>query len=507
MMVSVLVLAFVGNTFAQVKPIRIMVPLFTSESPDPNGEVFKKLEALTGVKIDVNFVPYANFNDKMNAVIASNQMPDVLTILDWKAPAYVNGARAGLFWDVTDMIKDYANLSAHYSPTLIKNAKTDGRLYGIPRARPNSRVTLLVRKDWMKKLNLQKPTTIDEFYAVLKAFTEKNPDGNGKNDTVGLLLGIDANMNGDLDHQAFQAITLLFGGGNFWEEKGGKLIPSFMTDANMKALGFLRKLYTEKLINQDFATVKLDDVETLFNESRGGMRFAMFSDGVDRQDALIKDLQAKDPALAKLSMADAKYEIIDTIYKIKSVDGTIRNSATPGFNGVCAFPKTTVKTEADLRRILTFFDKIDSPEGQSLLRFGIEGRHFTMQNGKAVITGDTVLYTKEVASLQQLNPTAQEVLRSSILANFSKMVDKLNAEQLENSHYAVPDLTVPLVSATYSERGPVLDRIINDAKVKYIMGLLDDKGWMSAVAQWQKQGGDDIIAEYTEAYKKANGLN
>jgi hypothetical protein len=35
---------------------------------------------------------------------------------------------------------------------------------------------------------------------------------------------------------------------------------------------------------------------------------------------------------------------------------------------------------------------------------------------------------------------------------------------------------------------------------------LDDKGWMSAVEQWQKQGGDDIIAEYTEAYKKANGF-
>ncbi|MEI6877017.1 MAG: extracellular solute-binding protein, partial [Spirochaetota bacterium] len=489
-----------GSFYAQAKPITIMLPLFTSEAPDPNGEMFKRLEVLTGEKVDINFVPFNNFNDKTNTAIASNQMPMVMTILDWKAPSYVNGARAGLFWDVTDMIKDYPNLSKHYSATLIKNAKTDGRLYGIPRARPNSRIALLVRKDWLAKLNLRKPTTIDELYSVFKAFAEKDPDGNGKNDTVGLLLGVDANSNGNIAGQAFEAITLLFGGGNFWEEKDGKLIPSFMTDANMKALAWMRKLYAEKLINQDFATVQSQQVEQLFNESKGGSRYTMFSDGIDRHDGLIKVLQSTNPDLSKLSMADAKYEIVDTVYKVKSASGTIRNSATPGFNGVHAFPKTSVRTEADLRRILAFFDKIDSPEGQTLFRFGIEGRHFSIVNGKAVITGDTVLYGKEVASLQQLNPTAQEVLRSSIPGSFSKMVDKLNDEQFENSNYAVPDLSVPLVSATYSERGPILDRVIYDARVKYVMGVIDDKGWQAAVDQWLKQGGDKVIAEYTEAY-------
>ena len=43
-----------------------------------------------------------------------------------------------------------------------------------------------IRKDWLDTLGLDMPKTVYEFYDVIKAFTEDDPDGNGKDDTVGM---------------------------------------------------------------------------------------------------------------------------------------------------------------------------------------------------------------------------------------------------------------------------------------------------------------------------------
>ena len=66
-----------------------------------------------------------------------------------------------------------------------KNASIDGKLYGIYRERPLSRQGIVIRKDWLDNLGLDMPKTVDELYETAKAFTEKDPDQNGKNDTIG----------------------------------------------------------------------------------------------------------------------------------------------------------------------------------------------------------------------------------------------------------------------------------------------------------------------------------
>src|SRR6185436_7991830 len=69
-----------------------------------------------------------------------------------------------------------------------KLVTADGHLYGLqePALPPNpKRSGLLIRQDWLDKLGLKAPTTLDEFFEVAEAFTEKDPDGNGQNDTFG----------------------------------------------------------------------------------------------------------------------------------------------------------------------------------------------------------------------------------------------------------------------------------------------------------------------------------
>src|SRR5205085_1615698 len=71
-------------------------------------------------------------------------------------------------------------------PDLSKLVTVGGKAYGLQEpatAQLYKRLSLVVRQDWLDKLGLKAPTTLDEFYDVAKAFTEKDPDGNGKNDT------------------------------------------------------------------------------------------------------------------------------------------------------------------------------------------------------------------------------------------------------------------------------------------------------------------------------------
>ncbi|SFF04286.1 putative aldouronate transport system substrate-binding protein [Paenibacillus algorifonticola] len=73
-----------------------------------------------------------------------------------------------------------------YAYTMTEVTK-DGKIYGLPRFNVGDEGTVMwIRKDWLEKLSLKPPTTIIELENVLKAFSEQDPNGNGKDDEVGL---------------------------------------------------------------------------------------------------------------------------------------------------------------------------------------------------------------------------------------------------------------------------------------------------------------------------------
>ena len=78
--------------------------------------------------------------------------------------------------------------AADFGGDLIAKYEKDGKLYCIPTARVSDqhRNVLGIRQDWLDNLGLDVPETIEEFEEVMRAFTEDDPDGNGKDDTYGL---------------------------------------------------------------------------------------------------------------------------------------------------------------------------------------------------------------------------------------------------------------------------------------------------------------------------------
>jgi len=148
---------------------------------------------------------------------------------------------------------------------------------------------------------------------------------------------------------------------------------------------------------------------------------------------------------------------------------------------------------------LTFFDKLGDEPMATLFKWGIEGKQFKLDNGKAVYT-DEKSYKSEVLPLRQLMSADDSKAKQG---NDPKLVQKEQAMNAENEKYAVANPAEALIAPTQTEKGGELDKIILDGEIKYIMGKIDDDGWKQTIEAWRKAGGDKLAQEYEAEYKKS----
>jgi putative aldouronate transport system substrate-binding protein len=169
-----------------------------------------------------------------------------------------------------------------------------------------------------------------------------------------------------------------------------------------------------------------------------------------------------------------------------------------GNAGMFMFNTNTVKDETHLKKLLGFLDTMQEPEMQLLCRFGLEGVHYEQQeDGIEVIDRNRI--GVEVDPFQQLWTQYEDLVTLAVVPEISKYEEEIRKEA--NKHLEVNPIT-PLISETMVEKGPSLKQIIDDASVKYIMGEIDDAGWQTAIDRWLREGGQNVIDEYTTEYNQ-----
>ncbi|MDB5083328.1 MAG: hypothetical protein JWN30_214 [Bacilli bacterium] len=460
-----------GGTTAAGQPytITIMSDSFSPDHTDPKSNpVIQALDKYTNTDIQIQWVPNSSYADKINITLASGSLPMVMLITD-KTSSFVNAAKSGAFWDLTPYLKDYPNLSKA-NPIVLNNSSIDGKVYGIYRSRPLGRNAIVYRKDWLQNVGLSEPKTINDFYNMLVAFKTKDPNKDGKGGTYGMVVSKYAGP--------FDIMQTWFGVPNKWgQDKDGKLIPAQFTPQYLDALKFFRKLYQEKLINQDFAVFD----STKWNDPVVNKQAGVMIDVADRANVLLKT----DPNM-KLGIIGA----------IAGPNG-LKSPATSGYAGFYAIPKESVKTESDVKKVLAFLDKLNDKQAQDLLWNGVEGINYTVQNGAAVATKQSDPDTNSLTQLEMSIPS--ELYTKAAQTDTSKLVDQV---EQANEKIVVPNPAEPLLSNTYAQKGTQLDNILNDARIKYIVGQIDDAGLQASLDLWRKSGGDDYIKEINDAYTK-----
>lgn len=462
---------------AEPAKISMMVPLHTAETPDPKIE--QLLEEKLNVELDIQWIPATTFQDRMTAAFATGSLTDVVNIS--MQGANKEAIRDGQFWEVGPYLDQYENLSK-LNKDVLRNLMVDGKIYALYQGRPLSRQGLIYRKDWADKLGLSAPTTIDEFYEMMKQFTENDPDGNGKNDTVGLA------DRGDLPSGAFKTIASWYGAPNEWGLKDGELLPWFMFPEYKQAMDLMKKLRENGYINQDFpVTSKTDQQNMVKNGTAGGYVGCMCD-----VDGINSDAVKLNPNAA-----------FDVQNQVKGPSGQFTVWSTPGFNNPFLFPKSAVKTEDELKQILAFYDKMMTPEIANLVAWGIEGETYTVENGKAVPVSDQAKFDTFVKPYNSIE--VGEPATSGRLEGQFGYATRAKAEELfkDNSKYLVFDPTVTLDSDAYTLNKDRLDQIMKDATYKYMLGSIDEAGFQKEIDRWKSEGGDQVIQEFNASYKQA----
>jgi putative aldouronate transport system substrate-binding protein len=450
------------------------------EVPQAGNAVQQEIEKQTNTKLSLTHISSNDFCSKLPVMIASGDLPQIIASCGAPSQSYLlSSVQNGAFWDITPYIKDYKNLS-QMPQISYDNIKIDGKIYGVPRYRPLSRYTFAYRKDWLDNLGLQQPKTLDEFYNILKAFTNNDPDKNGKNDTYGITVMIKNN--------AFSPdFSIGFGGPNNWGTENGKFVKAETTPAYLDALKFSKKLYDEKLMNLDFAAIDTPKFEGELENGKAGVISATSNNLLPYQSRI----QSHNP--------NAK---LDAVSVLAGPTGVKKVQSDRGSNGILMFPKSSVKTEADLKQLLGFLDKMNDKTMIDLLEWGIQGQHYVLKDGKAVRTNQDA-YDNQVGFPYKY---PLEVLPGNNIKTPGEVAPIIQRQldiEKDNDQYALPDPTMTLLSATWTEKGSELQQMLLDAKVKFVMGKIDENGWKAAVEQFKKAGGDKAAQEYADAYTKA----
>ncbi|WP_240415916.1 extracellular solute-binding protein [Paenibacillus periandrae] len=459
-------------------PIKISLNFDGKDIPQPGNEAQKAIEKYTNSKLSINLISSNDFCSKLPVMIASGDMPQILASCGAPNQSYlISAAQNGAFWDIGPYIKDYKNLSL-MPPAVYDNVKIDGKLYGVPRYRPFARYAYTYRKDWLTNVGLQQPKTVDDLYNMFKAFTNNDPDKNGVNDTYGLTMMI---KNDSLRPD----FGVTFGAPNAWGLKDGKFIKSEETPEYFEAIKFTKKLYDEKLINQDFASIDVPKFEANLENAKSGV----INEATNKILTFETRVKSHNPNA-----------VMDAFSIVEGPKGKFINGER-GSNGILMFPKSSVKTEADLKQLLGFIDKLSDKPMADLLEWGIEGKHYDLKDGKAVRTNQDA-FDNEVGFPYKFpfeTIPVTKIRTEGVLDPMTKLQIQLEED---NDKYAVLDPTIVLISPTWATKGQELQQILLDAKVKYIMGKIDETGWKAAIDKFKGAGGDQTAKEYAEAYAK-----
>lgn len=465
-------------------PITWMTMLHTPTTPSETGPIHEALVSTTGEQFEMQWVPDASKEEKLNAALASNTLADItsLTQVD-RSTTIRNALSSGMFWDVEEYLDQFPNLSK-IDPKTIGVAKVDGRLYGIPFQKPIARYGVIVRQDWLDNLGLEVPHTLDELANVARAFTEDDPDGNGVDDTVGF---IDRAESYSL---SFRILAGYFGAGDKFEvAENNEIVPAFQGESWMAAMEWYREVYANGWVNQEFVTMQKQNQQDAIAQSKGGI--------------VITGLMEPRNYMSLATNADPETPmswalVNDMTYA--DVPRRIVSDTGGGMGGLLAISKSSVSDEDELLRVLGFIDSLLSEEAYTLMTYGIEGEHYEIDSEGIVSIIDQATWEQQVQPYASSRPSDLVVtFRSS-----EPYVDLGNELIAENAEFAVTNPAQPLSSEAYDEGWSVIDQTMMDAYNKFILGQIDMDGYEQAIEDANSQGLTAVIEEFTADYAAVN---
>ena len=336
----------------------------------------------------------------LNQNIGGGDIPDIW-FHEVDQPQYSKWLKDDILTDYEPYLKDYPNLKKAFERYDLDQMRSylGGGLYGLPLVLDDTVDEDLVnvhamyyRRDWYdavvakgyiaesgKTIKDPEDPTFDynDFYDLMEAFTKGDPDGNGKNDTYGMVMTKDGGV------YWWYPIMSMFDCANmqwYYNEETQRLEPYLINEKTKTALNFLAKMYDNGLINASYSTTTTTArMKTEFlNGSAGCMVFnAQFEHAVGILQYM-EPFTKNDKGAKIKDMKDVVrgMPVVTNINGEKKIWGHSNKYGYRSINKYCS--------ENKKRKIFDIMEWMLSNEGMTMLNNGIEGTHYHIENGKII---------------------------------------------------------------------------------------------------------------------------
>jgi putative aldouronate transport system substrate-binding protein len=266
-------------------------------------ELFKKIMEETNVYIEWDLIPQASWTETKNLKIASGEYPDFFYGPKSLSQDEVQKLGAdGILIDLEPLLDKYApNIKKIREEYPLYDGfirSMDGKIYQLASFTDegfDSHISSIINKEWLDNLGLEIPTTTDELYTVLKAFKEKDPNRNGKQDEIPMSFlyqeGNDLNREVKRDfrpiYYAFGVVDTPF---YIWINDNDEVVFTATTEEWKQATAYMAKLYQEGLIDPEVFTM---DRTLLTNKLRSQKNVGVYFDYRKDLSMLLEEDQGK----------------------------------------------------------------------------------------------------------------------------------------------------------------------------------------------------------------------
>ncbi|TPQ22292.1 extracellular solute-binding protein [Streptomyces sporangiiformans] len=442
--------------------IKIMSP-FWGSPPKSSNPYYSAMNKVIGAELVWQNQDGNTYDEKLGAVLASSDMPDVVVIPSWNMGGKIPSAIISKFADLGpylsgDKVKEYPNLAAIPSDAW-QYAIFGGKLRGLPQPAPTvTGIVPFYRKDVFDKEGYELPTSAEEFLALAKDITNAKAK----------VWACD-----DMKWTAFNIFGVLSGGEKplGWNLVDGKLIYRVETDEYLEALEWTRKLYAAGVVHPDAKAV---------NQGNAGQRF---TDGqVLMYNQNISDWWGK--------MAEQATQNKD--FRISGMDIFGHDGGDPELwagspAGIFAFINKKA-SKAVIHDVLAAANVTAAPYGTKeymLTNYGVEGTHYTVKDGTPVKTdkGNTEVLNAYVM-LASPAPTIAHPDFPDIAKEQVQWQQRMGAFTKKSSFFGL-QITEP---ARYTNLSNDFEQLEDDV----VRGRKKISDMQQAVSDWKSQGGGKL---------------
>lgn len=461
----------------------------------------------------------SQYDTNVSMAISMGSLPDIMVVSSQDEVEQLVGA--GLIEDLTESYNNCISdrirkMYESYGDSLKDMVTYDGKIMALPETNITDGPNLVwLRKDWMDKLGLSEPHTIDDVVNIVKHFISEDPgnngeDASGKPNTVGL--AVDTDVTGECGYSSEFLLDIIFACFGAYPKQwimndDGEIVYGSVTDEAKEALSYINSLYNQGVIDNDFLLRTSTNICELIEN---GLCGSFFGPWWAPNNPLAN-------AVSKNPDADWQPYLIAT-----DSDGTTSyHSQNPCYKYVVV-RKGYEHPEIAAKMISVMFDKVrfdctDSEEFKNYYQLNVEPTARPLSINVDYNNALSICYRNIDATISgRKNPDSLELLERSFYDAYSEYIKNANKTSTQWAAYMsrikacslIAQDNIKVVDSLYFKTTDTmkshwwrLKAKEKEAYLKIISGEEDISYFDTFVKEWNEQGGQIITSEVSESMK------